>query len=221
PAEANIAVDRAFVVSLEVRRSEVTDRADVILPVAPPAEKAGAYVNWEGRVRPFPQVLPSAALSDARVLQALAAELGHDIPLGDPAFAHRALAELGAPETRPAPPAAQPEDVPRPEPGQALLATWRLQLDSGRGQDCAPQLAAGAKAPVAILSEATARDLGVGAGQPVTVSTARGTITLPAAPRRGVPDRVVWLPANSPGSQVRRTLGTATGIVQLTKEAGA
>ena len=28
--------------------------ADVVLPVAPVAEKAGTFVNWEGRARPFP-----------------------------------------------------------------------------------------------------------------------------------------------------------------------
>ena len=38
-----------FVVSLELRASSVTDRADVVFPVAAIAEKAGTFVNWEGR----------------------------------------------------------------------------------------------------------------------------------------------------------------------------
>ncbi len=38
-----------FVVSLELRPSAVTDRADVVLPVAAVAEKAGTFVNWEGQ----------------------------------------------------------------------------------------------------------------------------------------------------------------------------
>src|SRR5207245_2110181 len=42
-----------FIVSLEIRRSAVTEHADVVLPVAPAAEKAGRYVTWEGRRRPF------------------------------------------------------------------------------------------------------------------------------------------------------------------------
>jgi NADH-quinone oxidoreductase subunit G len=44
------------------------------------------------------------------------------------------------------------------------------------------------------------------------VRTARGAITLPArlAP---MPDGVVWLPANSPGSTVRPTLGVGAGAV--------
>ena len=50
PAAALGALDAApFVVSLELRTSPVTDRADVVLPVAAVAEKAGTFVNWEGR----------------------------------------------------------------------------------------------------------------------------------------------------------------------------
>ena len=42
-----------FLVSLELRASAVTDRADVVLPVAAVAEKAGTFVNWEGRPGSF------------------------------------------------------------------------------------------------------------------------------------------------------------------------
>ena len=47
PALALQALDRvAFLVSLEVRAGAVTERADVVLPVAPVAEKAGRFVTW-------------------------------------------------------------------------------------------------------------------------------------------------------------------------------
>ena len=39
----------AFVVCLEQRESSVTALADVVLPVAAQAEKAGTFLNWEGR----------------------------------------------------------------------------------------------------------------------------------------------------------------------------
>ncbi|MCW2679086.1 MAG: NADH-quinone oxidoreductase, partial [Frankiales bacterium] len=45
-----------FLVSLELRRSPVTDRADVVFPVAAAVEKAGTFLDWEGRARPFEQV---------------------------------------------------------------------------------------------------------------------------------------------------------------------
>src|SRR5690606_39329014 len=69
PAAAAAALRSAgFVVSLEVRRSEVTELADVVFPVAPPVEKAGTFVTWEGRERPFPVVLDhTGALADAAV----------------------------------------------------------------------------------------------------------------------------------------------------------
>ncbi len=53
PAAALAALAAAsFVVSLELRVSAVTDRADVVFPVAAVAEKAGTFVNWEGRPGP-------------------------------------------------------------------------------------------------------------------------------------------------------------------------
>ena len=54
PAAVLAALDAAgFVVSLELRHSAVTERADVVFPIAPAAEKAGTYMNWEGRQRSF------------------------------------------------------------------------------------------------------------------------------------------------------------------------
>ena len=70
-----------FVLSLEVRRSAVTQFADVVLPVAAAAEKAGRFVTWEGRRRPFDLTLTnSGQMSDGRVLHALADELDIDLP---------------------------------------------------------------------------------------------------------------------------------------------
>ena len=64
-------------VSLELRAGAVTERADVVLPVAPAVEKSGTFLDWEGRERPFDQVLrTSNAMADLRVLDALAAEMG-------------------------------------------------------------------------------------------------------------------------------------------------
>ena len=68
-------------VSLEIRRSAVTEHADVVLPVAPVAEKAGRFVTWEGRRRPFDLTIQgTGALTDGQVLDALADEL--DVALG-------------------------------------------------------------------------------------------------------------------------------------------
>jgi NADH-quinone oxidoreductase subunit G len=212
PEAARAAIDSApFVISLELRHSAVTDRADVVFPVAPVTEKAGTFMNWEGRQRPFDAALPPQATADMRVLAALADEVGVDLGLPDAETARAELAQLGP--WQGAPPAAP--DVPAAEPcspsaGQAVLAGWRMLLDAGRLQDGETYLAGTARPVVVRLNATTAAEIGATDGDPVTVSTERGAITLPLEVT-DMPDRVVWLPLNSPGSQVASTLSASTG----------
>ena len=77
------------------RQSAVTEHADVVFPVAPVAEKAGTFLDWEGRERPFDAALASQALSDARVLNMLADELGAGIGSATLDDVRRELAEVG------------------------------------------------------------------------------------------------------------------------------
>jgi NADH-quinone oxidoreductase subunit G len=222
PDAALDALERAFVVSLEIRPSEVTARADVVLPVAAVAEKSGTFWDWEGRERPFEVVLETSLLSDYRVLDMLADEM--DVPLGtrDLTLVRRQIAELatwdGSAATAPAVPAAEPPDV---GPGQAVLASWRLLLDAGRLQDGEPWLAGTARRPVARLSQATADEVGVSDGEPLTVSTASGSLTLPVLVTE-LPERVVWLPTNQVGAPVREILHADAGsVVQLSRGGAA
>ncbi|WP_422748803.1 NADH-quinone oxidoreductase subunit G [Mycobacterium sp. WMMD1722] len=199
-----------FVVSLEIRQSAVTAAADVVFPVAPVAEKAGAFLDWEGRLRRFAPALQSNAIPDLRVLNFLADEMGVDLALPTAQAAGDELARLGmwnGPRTEPAVEAAPSQ---APQPGQAVLTGWRLLLDAGRLQDGEPHLAGTAKPAVARLSAATALEIGVEEGDPVTVSTDRGEITAPLLITE-MPDRVVWLPLNTPGSQVHRQLNVTAG----------
>jgi NADH-quinone oxidoreductase subunit G len=99
-----------------------------------------------------------------------------------------------------------------PGAGEAVLATWPLLLDAGRLQDFEPHLAGTAKKATAVLSAATATEIGVRTGQSLQVSSDRGSITLPLA-IADLPDRVVWLPTNSVGCAVRRDLAAAAGTV--------
>jgi NADH-quinone oxidoreductase subunit G len=211
-----------FLVSLEIRESEVTARADVVLPVAPAVEKSGSYLNWEGRVRPFPETLvATGSLPDGRVLHVLAEELGIDLGLPDVAAARVELERVGrAHGGRGSGPSYAAGTPAQPERGQALLATWSLLLDAGRLQDGEPHLAGTAKKATAVLNAATAEEIGVSVGQPVTVSTDRGSITLPVS-IIDLPDRVVWLPTNSVGSAVRRDLVANAGdVVRLSASGG-
>jgi NADH-quinone oxidoreductase subunit G len=222
PVAARAALSAAsFVVSLEVRASSVTEFADVVLPVAPPAEKAGTYLNWEGRWRDFPRALTSNALTDTDVLDAIAGEAGIWLGIRGRQAAFDELVELGSWEgARIAAPEAQAVPlVPAEEGATAVLSTWSLLLDQGRLQDGEPYLAGTAHRAVVRLSPATAAGLGLSrgaGGAAVTVSTDRGEITLPLAVTP-MPDGVVWLPSNSHGSAVRAVLGAGNGdLVSIT-----
>lgn len=215
-----------FVISLEQRHSEVTAYADVVFPVATAMEKSGTFRTWEGRPRPFAAALTdstvrrtAAPLSDLRVLHSLAAELGVPLALPDTAAARAELDALGtwtgAPLTPPSYPAAQPL---RPEPGTAVLASWRMLLDRGRMQDGEANLAGIARPPVLRVSAATAAEVGVADGDPITVATAHGAVTLPSAVTE-MPDRVVWLPMNSPGCSIHTDLGARPGDVVTLRRA--
>jgi NADH-quinone oxidoreductase subunit G len=215
-----------FLVSLEIRHSTVTELADVVFPVAAVAEKDGSFLDWEGRPRTFAAVLShevtqtqGGQLADLRVLDRLADAMDVHLGLPDVGAARRELDALGTWDgPRALPPRAEMLQLPAPAAGQAVLATWHQLLDDGRLQDGEKFLAATARRPVARLSAATANEIGVAEGAAVIVSTDAGSVTLPAEIAE-LPDRVVWLPTNSPGSHVRRLLSADTGaIVSLAAE---
>jgi NADH-quinone oxidoreductase subunit G len=221
--DAALAAIRAanFVVSLELRHSSVTELADVVFPVAPVTEKSGAYLNWEGRIRPFEPALTSNAASDHRVLQILADELGVDLGFRT---AHQARAELAGlaiwDGERPAPTTTS-ANAASPQPGEAVLAGWRMLLDAGRLQDGEPHLAGTARPTVARLSTSTAASIGAVEGDYLRVSTARGSISLPLEISE-MADSVVWLPLNSVGSAVHQELGVTIGaVVSIEREAAS
>jgi NADH-quinone oxidoreductase subunit G len=199
-----------FVVSLELRASAVTDRADVVFPVAAVAEKAGTFVNWEGRGGSFGAALRVPEVrTDLYVLGAIADRMDVHLGLPDAEAARAELAALGSWRgARPEPPqvggrgglggTVSPQEQggsggDRP-PGAILLATWHQLLDSGRMQDGEPALAGTARPVVARMSPATAAEAGAADGDKVTVTTDRGSVTVPV---EVVPmaDHVVWLPA--------------------------
>ena len=182
PAAALDALEATpFIVSLEIRASAITDRADVVLPVAAVVEKAGTFVNWEGRPGTFGAVFGVPGVeSDLQVLGRIADEMDVHLGLPDAAAARRELAGLGGwPGIREPLPIHRSRRPPRiAGPGQAVLATWHQLIDTGRMSDGEPFLAGTAHPVVARMSAATAAQAGVADGGRVTVSTATGTVTV-------------------------------------------
>ncbi|MGW0581798.1 molybdopterin dinucleotide binding domain-containing protein, partial [Streptomyces sp. NPDC002920] len=218
PARAREALaEVGFLVSLEQRPGEITRQAAVVLPVAAVAEKAGAFLNWEGRVRSFEaalkpdQMTRNPAPSDARVLQMLADAMDVHLGLPDLRTARVELDRLGAWDgSRATGPVETSGVLPRPAAGEAVLAGHRLLLDQGLLQQGDEALAGTRHAARARLSAATAAEAGVADGDVLAVTGPSGTVELPLQVTE-MPDRVVWLPLNSTGGGVASDSGAVLG----------
>ncbi|MET7713082.1 NADH-quinone oxidoreductase subunit G [Streptomyces sp. NPDC005407] len=218
PQRAREALDAVgFLVSLELRPSEVTERADVVFPVAAVAEKPGTFLNWEGRARLFEAALKPEhmtrrlAPADARVLHMLADALDVSFGLPDLKSVRNELDRLG---TWDGPRATEPNEsaqsLPRPGEGEAVLAGHRLLLDQGLLQQGDEALAGTRHAAVARLSAATAAETGVKDGDVLAVTGPAGSVRFPLQVSE-MPDRVVWLPLNSAGGGVTSDTGAVPG----------
>ena len=202
-----------FIVSLEMRHSAVTEHADVVLPVAPAAEKAGRYVTWEGRRRPFDLTITgTGAMSDGRVLTRS--------PRSSTSTSALPTVEAGA--RRAAAPGARPSTrrVPR-------RRVARAAADAGRRAGAAGHLARAARrrprcrtATSTWPAPPSRRGRGSVAGdrcrarrrrrRRVTVGTDARRAHAAGRDRRHA-RRVVWLPTNARGCAVRATLGAVAG----------
>ncbi len=215
------ALKKAFVVSLEVRSSAFTELADVVFPVAPSSDKAGSFVNWEGRVRSFDKVLDSpSSLPDLRVLAGIAEEAGRSLGFRTTDQVAAELAQVGPYDgARPAVPVVEPVEMSAPPAGTFLLSSWKQLLDDGRMQDGDEHLRATARPAVVLVNEATLAGLvASGAisaeGDTVTLSGPLGSLALPVAVGQ-VADGAVWAPASAPGASVRHRVGPAGSTVTL------
>ena len=211
-AYAALASDDVFVVSLEQRRSAVTEVADVVFPVALLEEQLGTFINWEHRLRPVNIINTDApsVMTDVRVLAALADALGSDLGMRTPPQAQAAYYEITDWEgAKPGFTAAA--GAPAQAGGEGLkLASWHQAIDDSRCLDGAETLRLAAPAPLARISPATAAALGVRDGEPVTIGTDSGEVVLPAAVTASMVDDVVWAPTNS-GVELFRTLHARPG----------
>jgi NADH-quinone oxidoreductase subunit G len=208
------ALDKAFVVSLEIAPSEVTLRADVVLPVAAITEKSGSFLNWEGRARAFDSaVQDSLNRSDLRILSMIAQEMGTSLNLGTVTAAAKEIASLGAWDgARATMKPAKEAKAPTLKSDQFLLNSWRRLLDLGTLQKGEENLAGTARQTVAVISPNRAQAMGVVDGDQLKISTTHGSVTL-ATLVEDIHDDAIWAPRNSRGSQLLVNLGAGHGAV--------
>ena len=208
------ALEKAFVVSLEIATSAVTQRADVVLPVAAITEKSGSFLNWEGRARSFDAAVhDSLNRSDLRILSMIAEEMGATVNLATVTSAIKEIASLGKWEGARASlnkvSAASQSAV---SGDQFILTSWRRLLDLGTLQQGEENLAGTARKTVAVMSPKRAEAMGVVDGDQLKISTSLGSVTLSALVE-DIHDDAIWAPRNSRGSQLLVNLGVAHGAV--------
>lgn len=187
-----------FVVSLEQRRSEVTERADVVLPVDLLEEQSGTFLNWEHRPGRVNRVTrrANAPYTDLRVLAALADAMGSDLGFRTARAARAELDELGVWDGGRGPAPAGDFGHTSTAADGLVLASWRQLIDGSASNALADSLVATAKPAVARLSPATAAGLGVTSGDDVTITAGGGSWTLPLVLEDTMVDGVVWVPGN-------------------------
>jgi NADH-quinone oxidoreductase subunit G len=218
-AEAKIKLSKKFIVSLEIRQSDITDIASVVLPVAAVVEKSGSFMDWQGKVRKFEAAVDqSLNRSDVRILSMLADEIGKPIKLPSVKSARGEFDSLGnwdgpinSMKLRNS---AAAKSVASDE---AVLVSWRNLLDKGSLQDGEENLAGTARKSILVISHARAKALNVNSGDHVRVSNSYGAITLPCQIGE-IDESSVWLPRNSLNSQLIRNLGVVSNsIVKVAK----
>ena len=212
-ADAKLSLSKKFVVSLEIRESDITDIAQVVLPVAAVVEKSGSFMDWQGRAREFEAAVESLNRSDLRILSMLADEMGKSINLPSVSAARKEIASLGnweGAENQMKSTAVSGEIKVGSD--EAVITSWRNLLDKGSLQEGEDNLAGTARATTAVISQKRADALSVKSGELIRVSNTYGAITLPCA-IADIDDAKIWLPRNSSNAQLIKVLGTVGNTV--------
>jgi len=214
PALVAKALDKAFVVSLATRASDVAELADVVFPVDALELATGTFLNWEHRPGPVKPVVPSprSDRSEIRLLAGLARAMGTDLGFATAAGAAESLAKLPAWQgTRgdALDAVAAAAATPTAATG-VVVATHRELLDDSRCLDNAPALIASARPPMARLSPQTLRTEGLATSSHVRLTSIKGSATYPIQVEPTMAEGVIWVPTQAPGnaySQLGITVG--------------
>jgi len=217
--DAKVKLAKKFIVSFEIRQSDITEIAQVVFPVATVVEKSGSFMDWQGKVRKFETAVEqSLNRSDVRILSMLADEIGKPINLPTVKAARNEFESIGNWDGQlAAMKPAIPLEVKSVKADEAILSSWRNLLDKGSLQDGEENLAGTARQSVVVISQSRASSLSVNESDLVRVSNDYGAVTLPCV-IEDIDDSSVHLPRNSLGSQLFRNLGVVSNsIVKVAK----
>ena len=212
--DAKLKLSKKFIVSLEIRQSDITEIASVVLPVAAVVEKSGSFMDWQGKVRKFEAAVEqSLNRSDVRILSMLADEIGKPINLPTVKSARVEFESVGSWDgAKPEMNSAAAISIKSVGTDEAVLSSWRNLLDKGSLQDGEENLAGTSRSSIVIISKSRANTLGVKENDLVRVSNNYGAVTLPCV-IGDIEESTVWVPRNSVNSQLIRNLGVVSNSV--------
>ena len=212
-----------FVISLETRRLAVTERADVVFPVALIEERPGTFVNWEGRAAQLRR-RDRRAERDDRPAGARRAGRRPRRRLGfrTAAQARAELDELGAwAGARAPPPPSGPAEPSAPADGAGGAGDLAAALDDSPAVDDEPYLLDD-RPPAG--RPAQPDDRGRGRARPArhdhATTAARSPSPVVIDPRHGRRGRLGARPS-APGLEVGRASGGRGRRRSVTIEAGS
>lgn len=239
PDQAGVtaALDKVeFLVISDLFLTETASKADVVLPACSFAEKEGTFTAVDRRVQHIKPAIPKVgqSRSDFQIFGALLALLGgkapaspaemfDEIAVATPGYAGMSYAGLGAEgaftaiEPKPALVSVQ-ATAAVPEPGKLALVTGSALYHNGT-------LSQYGEGPVYVcpegyleLSRAEAARYGIAENDPLTVTSASGSLTLKARVSLRMPEGVLFVPYHFADEPVNRIWnGSAITWVTLAK----
>jgi NADH-quinone oxidoreductase subunit G len=208
------------VIAVDLFPTASTEHADVLLAAAGYAEVDGTTTNIEGRVNTVSKRVtpPGTAREDWIIAADLAARLGADLGVTSVgelldeieavAPTHAGLGErlvaaggngVVVEGTSITPADVTAGNLPASDSYSLRLASGRTMYDEGTLVQRAPSIAKLARPATVRLNPHDFDRLGIDAGTPVKVASARGSITVAASSDAGVPRGTAVLPFSAPG----------------------
>jgi NADH-quinone oxidoreductase subunit G len=216
-----------FTIAVDSHVSPSASRADVILPAAAFAERAGTTTNIEGRVTHVSQKVtpPGVAWADWMIAAEIAAAMGADLGFetleelakaagtdGDVARRDGAVMPT---KSAAAMPATTEIPVPPLDAYSLRLVAGRMLYDNGSAVAASPSLANLTK-PVVLRANGRDLDrLGVATGAQVRVSGAHASYIVSVEVDNGVPAGSAWLPVNVAADDARTLIDSSQPVTDI------
>jgi NADH-quinone oxidoreductase subunit G len=216
-----------FTIAVDSHVSPSASRADVILPAAAFAERAGTTTNIEGRVTHLAQKVtpPGVAWADWMIAAELAVALGGDLKLETleevAAAAGIDFAAIGgdgivvAKSSGAAMPATPEIPIPALDAYSLRLVAGRMLYDNGTAVAASPSLANLTKPVVLRANQRDLDRLGVSTGAQVRISGAHASFVVKVEADAGVPAGSAWLPVNVAVDDARALIDSSSPVTDI------